>query len=438
MNSDLHFPSDIEFLRILWCDNANIVRAKALYNPSIENNKCSVGISEAQQAISTTGSVVKESGLSPVGEVQLRADPNSFTILPYAPGQGQVMGDMLKDGKAWKYCPRGFIRKMIKKAAQKGFQLKAAFENEFYLLKKDENDLKPSDNTPFASSHAMDVNGEIINQIIEVLVRQGMQVQQYYPESGPGQQEITIKYADALKACDNQIAYRETVKAVAIENGFIASFLPKIFPNNTGSGCHLHMSLWKGDENIFSDANHNYGFSKMGEQFIAGVLHHLPALMAVTNPIPNSYRRIEPHAWTGAYQCWGMDNREAAIRVVKEFDGLVKNFELKTLDASSNPYLALGTVIAAGIHGLEEEMSLPQSVQEDPAYINQDLMEKHGIKRLPSDLRQALSKLKKDETILSALGDELSTAYIAVKEADIKEMGALTLQEEVDLLLETY
>lgn len=152
--------------------------------------------------------------------------------------------------------------------------------------------------------YAMDINCEIIHNMVEALIKQGLEVQQYYPESGPGQQEITIKYTDALKAGDNQIAFREIVKAIAVKHGFLASFLPKIFPDKTGSGCHLHLSLWKDGENILTDYQEEHGISKMGEHFISGILHHLPALMAVTTPIPNSYRRIVPHGWTGAFQSW--------------------------------------------------------------------------------------------------------------------------------------
>jgi glutamine synthetase len=431
-------PSDMDFVRILWCDNANIIRAKALHNNSFKNTDYYVGISEAQQAISTTGTVVKESGLTPVGEVQLRGDPASFTPLPYSPGHGRMMGDMMKDGEAWEYCPRGFLKNIIKEASELGFRVKAAFENEFYILRRDEGDILPSDNTFFASTYAMDVNYEIIHDMVEALTEQGLEVQQYYPESGSGQQEITIKYTDALEACDNQIAFRETLKAVAFKHGFLASFLPKIFPDKTGSGCHLHLSLWKGGENILTDYRGKYGLSETGEQFIAGVLHHLPALMAVTTPIPNSYRRIVPHSWTGAYQCWGMDNREAAIRVIREADGEVKNFELKTVDASSNPYLALGVVIAAGLDGIKQEMELKNPVQEDPAYFSEDELEELKIKSLPSDLAESIRELKKNSVILSALGERLSKAYIAVKEGDLKELGELTLEDEVELLLETY
>jgi glutamine synthetase len=437
-NKKSSIPVDIDFIRILWCDNANMIRAKAIYKDSLKDSNYYVGISEAQQAISSRGTVVKESGLSPVGEVQLIGDSKSFISLPYSPGHGQMMGDMIKDGKIWDYCPRGFLDKIIKETSEMGLNVKAAFENEFYLLKRDETGILATDNTPFASDYAMDIHREIIHDIAEALNEQGMKVQQYYPESGTGQQEITIKYADAKKACDNQIAYRKTVKAIALKNGLIASFLPKIFADQTGSGCHLHMSLWEEGKNIIPDSQGEYGISKRGIQFIAGILHHLPALMAVTTPIRNSYRRIMPYSWTGAFQCWGLDNREAAIRVITEPDGQIKNFELKTVDASSNPYLALGVVIAAGIDGIIQNMELRTPIQEDPANISESNLERLNINRLPSNLKEAIAELKKDKVILSALGEKLSKAYIAVKEADIKELGELSFEEEVETLLESY
>ncbi len=406
----------MKFVRIIWCDNANIIRAKALHENSYKNSDYYVGISEAQQAISTTGTVVRESGLSPVGEVQLVGDPASFTSLPYFPCHGRMMGDMIKDGDAWEYCPRGFLKNIIKNASQIGFDVKAAFENEFYLLRRDEDgNILPSDNTPFASTYAMDVHHEIIHEIVEALLKQGLEVQQYYPESGPGQQEITIKYTNVLKAGDNQIVFRETVKAVAAKHGFLTSFLPKIFPDETGNGCHLHLSLWKDGENVLTDPQGEYGISKIGEYFISGILHHLPSLMAVTTPIPNSYRRIMPHGWTGAYQSWGLDNREAAIRVIREPHGEVKNFEVKTVDASSNPYLALGVIIAAGLDGIRKEMELVNPIQEDPAYLSENELETLEIHKLPSNLRESLTKLKDDKVILSAMGENLAKAYIQLK-----------------------
>ena len=430
-------PSGIEFIRILWCDNANIIRAKSIYKNSSMDSNYYVGISEGQQGVPAVyDAVIEESGLSPVGEVQLKADLSSFTPVPYSPGHGRFMGDMLKNGKTWDYCPRGFLKRMIDKAQKTGFSVKGAFENEFYLLKKTEEGIFPADNTPFASTYSMDINREIIDEIVKSLILQGMEVQMYHAESGPGQQEITVKYDEALKACDNQIIFRETIKAVAAKYGLTASFLPKIFVDKAGSGCHLHLSIWKEGKNILSDFECEYGISNVGSQFIAGILHHLPALMAITTPTTNSYHRIKPHYWSGAFQCWGIGNRESAIRAVQEFDGEIKNFELKTVDASSNPYLALGAVIAAGIHGITEEMELEKPVQEDPANILHD--GDYKIRTLPSKLEKSIEELERDKIILDAMGEKLSKAYIAVKKAEMGFIQNFNLEEEVELLLEKY
>lgn len=430
---------DVKFIRILWCDNANIIRGKAVYLNFPENLKYYVGISGAQQAIPVMyDGVIRESGLSPVGEVYIMADMSSFTSIPYSPGHGRVMGDMIKNGKTWNNCPRGFLKKMIQKAAKMNITIKGAFENEFYLLKKEDGDISPVDNTPFASTYSMDLNNEVIGNIVDALIAQNMEVQQYYPESGPGQQEITIGYTDAIGACDNQIAFRETVRAIASKHGLIASFLPKIFQDKSGNGCHLHLSLWNENKNILGDPENKYMISKKGSQFIAGILHHLPALMAITTPIPNSYRRIIPNSWSGAFQCWGIDNREAAIRIISEPDGTVKNFELKTLDASSNPYLAFGAVIAAGLDGIKNEMELEDPIQENPENQGKESGNGYKIPRLPSKLDEAINKLEKNKVILDAIGYDLSKAYIAVKKAELEVLGNLKLNEEVELLLEKY
>ncbi len=432
-------PDDIDFVRVLWCDNANIIRGKAVYKDSLRDSDYCVGISEAQQGVpSIYDGVVLETGLTPVGEVQVTPDFSSFTHIPYSSGHGRVMGDMMKNGRVWDCCPRGFLKKIIEQASSKGFSVKGAFENEFYLLKRLDDGIHPSDNTLFASTRSMDINNSIINDIVGALTLQGLQVEQYYPESGPGQQEITIKYDDALNACNNQIIFRETVKAIAYKHELIASFLPKIFADKPGSGCHLHFSLWNEDKNILSDSQSEYGISSIGSQFLAGILNHLPALMAIITPIPNSYKRIKPNVWTRAFQCWGVDNREAALRIVTDHQGMVRDFELKTVDASSNPYLAFGAVIAAGLDGINKEMILDEPIQIDPSSITMEDHKKFKVNRLPSELDEAIMELQKDKVILNAMGDSLSRAYIEVKKAELRVLRNLKLEDEVTLLLEKY
>jgi len=435
------FPSDINMLRILWCDNANIIRAKAVHINASNAHASDfyVGISEAMQALPVMyDAPVRETGLSPVGEVHLTADLASFMPLPYAPGHSRAMGDMLKNGKPWACCPRNFLKKIDVEAHEMNVEVKGAFENEFYLLRAEEGKFESVDATPFASTYAMDLNREIIEDIIRALTAQGITVEQYYPESGPGQQEITIRYSSALQACDHQIAFRETVRAIARKHGLVASFLPKIFPDKTGNGCHLHVSLWHDDTNILSDPNNTYGLSDTARQFIAGILSHLPALMALTTPTPNSYRRIKPNSWSGAFQCWGFDNKEAAIRVITDRDHEIRHFELKVIDASSNPYLAFGAVIAAGLDGIREQLQLGKPVQQDPGYLSEGEHNEYNIAPLPSSLSDALSHLKNDAVVMRALGNELARAYIGVKNAEWDALENLTLEEEVQLLLEKY
>ena len=212
--------SKTQFIRILWCDNANIIRAKALHINTLKNmdsdNELSVGISRAQQGVPVMyDGVVDGSGLDPVGEITLKGDLSTLTNIPYAPGHSRVMGDMIENGEVWGNCPRGFLKRMIFDAQEEGLEIKSAFENEFYLLKAGENhnDYEPSDSTPFASTYSMDQSVDVIGEIVESLIAQNINVEQYYPESGPGQHEITVKYDNALQSADNQIVFQGNCKS---------------------------------------------------------------------------------------------------------------------------------------------------------------------------------------------------------------------------------
>ena len=434
-------PPNTAMLRIAWCDNANLIRAKSLCinAKSIPAAEAFASISEVMQALPVMNDIpAEETGLSHVGEVHLTADLSSIVPLPYAPGQSRAMGDMLKDGVPWACCPRSFLKRMIARAKEMRLAVKGAFENEFYILKSVPGEVEPVDNTTFASTYAMDTSADVIEDIIQALTAQGITVEQYYPESGPGQHEITVRYASALQACDQQIAFRETVRAVAQKHGLRASFSPKIFPAKSGNGCHLHLSLWHDTTNILSDEGDTYGLSNCARQFIAGIVSHLPALMALTTPIPNSYRRIQPSTWSGAFQCWGFNNKEAAVRVVVDRDQAIRHFELKTVDASSNPYLAFGATIAAGLDGIERCLELSAPIQLDPSSLSPSELEELNISPLPSCASDALGILKSDDVILAALGKELARAYVGVKNAELAAMESLTFEQEVELLLDKY
>jgi glutamine synthetase len=436
--------ADTKFVRILWCDNANIIRAKAAHVDYLEEYiDNGVGITVAQMALPVMyDSVVAETGLGPVGEVRLMPDWSTLTILPYAEGHAQVLSDMIisKTGKVWAHCPRGFLRRQIGRLEKMGLMLKAVFENEFFLLRRNaEGAPEPVDNTVFCATGSMNLHRALIMDIAEALIAQGLEVEGYYPESGPGQQEVNIRYAEAMRAADRQIVYRETVRGEATRHGLIASFLPKIFENKAGSGCHLNFSLWREGKNISGDPHQATAISSEAGAFIAGILDHLPGLCAVTIPSKTSYRRIQPHFWAGAFRAWGHQNREAAVRVCKNKQGTrASRFEYKTADATANPYIALGALIAAGLDGLSRNLELPEEVTVDPASISEEQRRAGRIDRLPQNLGEAIDALRKDIVLLEAMGPEFAKSYIAVRQHEWDNLKGLNLEEEVEMLVERY
>ena len=429
----------VKFVRVLWCDNANVIRGKAIHIGALPRHmKYGVSLSAAQQAIPVMyDAVAPGTGLGPVGEVWLIPDWSTLTVLPYAPSHARVLGDMAKDGEPWPWCSRQFLKRMIQAAAALGIEVMAAFEPEFYLLQVEGDRIAPADETVFAASLSMDIQRAVIDAIAEALIAQNIPVEQYYPESGPGQQEITVRYTHALQAADQHIALRETVRAIARQHSLRASFAAKIFEPFAGSGCHLHLSLWRNGQNQIPDGKG--GISSIARSFIAGILEHLPALMAITTPSCNSYRRIRPHCWSGAFCAWGWDNREAAVRIPSNPEWpSPTQLELKTVDGSANPYLALGSVIAAGLEGVRLSLNPTEPVAVDPGLLTDEERTTQGIIPLPTDLQTALEHLRQDSSLLEALGKPLAKTYLAVRQAEWEAMHALNLTEEVKLLLERY
>ena len=280
----------------------------------------------------------------------------------------------------------------------------------------------------------------VLDEITTALVAQGLQPEMLYAESGPGQFELPIRYRDALGAADQQVVFRETVRGVAQRHGLIASFLPKIFLDQAGNGAHLHWSLWRDQRNLTADPADPGQLGSETAAFAAGLLAHLPALMALTTPSPNSFKRIRPRFWSGAYTCWGYGNREAALRVpTAPTPGQPpSNFELKTVDPTCNPYLALGAIIAAGLDGIERGLTLGEPVQCDPADLPEAERKARGIHQLPTDLGAALSALEADTVLAEAFGPAAFATFLAVRQAEWAALRDLPHEDEVRLLIERY
>jgi glutamine synthetase len=415
--------ADLRLVRFLWCGNDGTVRAKASALGGLEGRmESGIGLTVAMQAMNGLDHLQPVEGMGPVGEIRLVPDPETFRVLPYAPRTGAMLVDLIQlSGEPAPQCPRSFLKRMAGRLEEHTGVLEVAFENEFSLARVEDGAFVPVDSSLCFSTIGLTASQAYVDALVDALERQEIGLEQYYAELGHGQQELSTAHAPAVRAADEQVLVRETVRGVASGLGLVASLAPKPWPENAGNGGHIHFSLWKDGKNVFHDPDAEDGLSTTARSFVAGVLEHLPGLCGLTAPSFNSYHRIIPQYWAGAFTCWGHDNREAPVRVPSLFWGSEEastNVELKAADASCNPYLAVGGLIAAGLDGLERELEPPEAVEVDPATIPEDERAARGILRLPATQEEALDELAADLVLTTALGPTLTTSYLAVRRSE--------------------
>lgn len=417
-------------VRFLYCDNSGIIRAKSLHIRALpERITNGLGLPQAVQILTLLDRLAISDRLGPVGEVRLMPDIDSFVILPYGSRLAAVLCDLTAPtGEPWPLCPRGFLKRQIARLTERGWSGQAAYEPEFTLCRWQDSRWVPFDDSLRYATYGHMMAGGFIEDVAAALEAQNLQVDQYYPEQGHGQQELTIRHAPLLQAADQHVLYRETLRAIAGQHGLAASLAPRPFPSDAGNGAHLHLSLW--DEasgtNIFYDPATG-GFSRTGLAFIGGVLAHLPALLALISPSVNSFRRLQPGFWSAAFACYGPDNREAAIRIPSVLLGAEEastRLELRPTDNTANPYLALGAVIAAGLDGIDRDLDPGQALIYDPLRLGEEARLQLNVRRLPTSLASAVDALANDQYLLNALGPDLSAAYIAVKRQEVSDFAA--------------
>ena len=421
--------ADLRLVRFLWCGNDGTVRAKASAVGGLEGRiESGIGLTVAMQAMNGLDHLQPVEGMGPVGEIRLVPDPETFRVLPYAPRTGGMLVDLMQlSGEPAPQCPRSFLKRMATRLEERAGVLEVAFENEFSLARVEDGAFVPVDSSLCFSTIGLTASQEYVDALVDALERQEIGLEQYYAELGHGQQELSTAHAPAVWAADEQVLVRETIRGVASGFGLVASLAPKPWPENAGNGGHIHFSLWKDGKNVFHDPAAEDGLSATARSFVAGILRHLPGLCGLTAPSFNSYHRIIPQYWAGAFTCWGHDNREAPVRVPSLFWGSEEastNVELKAADASCNPYLAVGGLIAAGLDGLERELEPPEPVEVDPATIPEDERARRRIYRLPATQEEALDALYDDDVLTVALGPTLATSYLAVRRSEWEAYSA--------------
>lgn len=433
--------ANLRLVRFLYCDNGGIIRGKATHASKLHTRiHEGIGQTLAMQAFTGVETLAAVEGMSPVGEFRLVPDPETFVSLPYVPNTGSMMCDMLlQDGAPWAACPRTFLKRMEGRLAAMGMRAEAAVEHEFYLAREVNGAYVPADNSLCYSSRGLDDEAEVMDAILAALEEVGISIELFHTELGPAQQELSIRHSAILRAADNVCLVRETVRGVARTFDLLASFAPKPFLDQAGSGAHIHLSLWGTEKseqvgkNMFYDAGQRGNFSQIGKYFVGGVLRHIRGLVALTCGSPNSYRRLLPHYWSSAYDAYGYDNREGAIRIPSTYrgrDAETTNIELKSADHSGNPYLAMGALLAAGMDGMANKIDPGEPQEIDPGNYSDVERERRGIHRLPTTLDEALDELERDETLVAALGPLLAASYIAVKRDEAAFFKEKSAEEE--------
>ena len=287
--------ADVRLVRFLYCDYAGIIRTKVVHRANLERKLTEgVGVTLAQSALNVRDELIDIPEMPPVDEVRLVPDPSTFTVLPWVEAGGSVVASLLdRSREPWFGCTRSLLRRQIAAAADAGFSVEATFENEYYLYRRsaEGGDVQP-ERLPVYSSIGFDEYHAVLLETVDALTAQGITPELAMNEYGGGQLEISVRHAPALAAADSQIKMRDTVRGIALRHGYRASFAPKPFLDQIGSGTHVHMSLWHEGRNLLHDATAEGGLSELGRWWIGGLLEHLPALLALTCPSMNSYQRL--------------------------------------------------------------------------------------------------------------------------------------------------
>ncbi len=353
---------------------------------------------------------------TPSGDMRLVPDLTAARTLAAAPGWAWApVNQYSQELELLDICQRGALRRAVDAGAAAGLEFKATFELECTLLT---DDLQPAHTGPGYSTRALLAIEDFVLELAEVLEAQGIDVDQLHPEYSPGQFEISVGATDPVDAADRLVLLRMTVRQVAAHHGFQVSYAPVVLPGAVGNGCHLHLSAWRDGENLMTGGPGPGGMRAEGASFVAGMLEALPAITAVAAPSAASYLRLQPGHWAGAYTVWGVENREATLRLIpgsRSVRGQAANVELKTVDGAANPYLAVLAAIGTGLDGIARGLPLPDGMTADPGALSAAERERAGARRLPTSLAEAADALRQVVPIRAAFGDLLFDSFLAVR-----------------------
>lgn len=411
---------DVRFIRLWFTDVVGSLKSVALAPAEVEG--------AFGEGLGFDGSSIE--GLARVFEsdMLLAPDPSTFQILPWRGETEQtsrMFCDILTpDGQPAAADPRNVLKRTLAKAADMGFTCYTHPEIEFYLLKSEalgaDGQPVPVDQAGYFDHVPGGVAQDFRRTAVAMLESVGISVEFSHHEAGPGQNEIDLRYADALQMADNIMTFRTVIKEVALQQGIYATFMPKPFSGHPGSGMHTHFSLFEGDSNAFFEAGSEFQLSAIARHFIAGILRHAPEFTVVTNQFVNSYKRLWGGGEAPSYLSWGHNNRSALVRVplYKPGKGQSARIEYRGIDSAANPYLAYAVMLSAGLKGIEEQYELPPAAEDDVWALTTAERRALGHAPLPANLYDAIRVAEESEFMAQTLGEQVYGHFLRNKRAE--------------------
>ena len=405
----------VRLVRLWFTDVLGTLKSLAISPAELEN--------ALEDGMTFDGSSID--GFSRVQEADVLAmpDPDTFELLPWGDPkvpEARIFCDIHHlDGTPFEGDPRQVLRRHVQDAHDEGLTFYVAPDVEFFYFEPlvPGQPPVPIDQGGYFDLTTSDVTGELRKKTIRTLEALGIPVEYSFHEDAPGQQEIDLRHTDALTMADSVMTFRLAVREIAARNGVHATFMPKPVEGLQGSGMHLHMSLFRGDENAFYDETDDYDLSETAKAFMAGLLRHASEITAVTNQTVNSYKRLVPNFEAPVHISWARNNRSGLIRVpiAKKSNPLATRIEYRSPDPACNPYLAFSLILAAGMRGVEEGYELPDEADANLFEIDDDVLAKLGINQLPQSLNDALVIMEKSELVREALGEHIFEWFVRNK-----------------------
>jgi glutamine synthetase len=423
---------EVGFIQFWFTDVLGILKSFAVTPSELEE-----GLTEG---MGFDGSSIE--GFARIEESDMIAKPDltTFQFLPWRPGDkpmARMFCDILQpDGTPYEGDPRYVLRRVLKRAADKGYTFYVGPELEYFYF---ENNGAPKiiDKGGYFDARPLDMGADLRRETVSALQDIGIQIEYSHHEVAPSQHEIDMRFDEGLKMADKTMTLRLVVKEIARRNGLYATFMPKPIFGENGSGMHTHQSLFKGERNAFFDANDPYHLSGIGKSYIAGILRHAREMAAITNQWVNSYKRLVPGYEAPVYVSWARRNRSSMVRVPMYKPGKEKatRIEFRSPDPGCNPYLAFAVMLAAGIKGIEENYPLPDPVEEDIYEMHETARERAGIDSLPGNLFEAIQEVENSGLVRETLGDHIFNKFIENKRIEWDSYRTHVSQYEIEKYL---